>query len=99
VIIALGTDSGASTVRTQGFSEHLEMELLVAAGLTPLEAITAATRNAAKAVGIQQQYGTVEKGKVADLLILNEDPSTDIRHTHDINSVFKAGKLVSNGPL
>ncbi|RFS26554.1 amidohydrolase [Chitinophaga silvatica] len=99
VIIALGTDSGANNVRTQGFSEHLEMELLVLAGLTPMEAITAATKNAAMAIGIQKKYGTLEKGKIADLLILNDNPSNNIINTRKISEVYKAGKLVSHGPL
>lgn len=99
IIIALGTDSGANPVRAQGFSEHLEMQLLVAAGLTPLEAITVATKNAAKAIGISDRYGTIEKGKVADLLILHHNPAANIKHTQNIAAVYKAGVMVSKGPL
>lgn len=97
--VALGTDSGASAVRAQGFSEHLELALLVEAGLTPLEAITTGTVNAAKALRISDRYGSLEKGKVADLLILNADPSQNIEHTRNIAAVYKAGKEVSKGPL
>lgn len=95
--VALGTDSGAQPVRAQGFSEHLEMELMVQAGLTPLQAITAATRNAAGALNISQHTGTIEKGKVADLLLLDGDPSKDIRNTRKIAAVYKAGQEVSKG--
>ena len=65
VLIAMGTDSGATSVRAQGFSEHLELQLMTEAGLTPLEAITVATKNAATALKIQQQYGTLEPGEGA----------------------------------
>lgn len=99
ILVALGTDSGASAVRAQGFSEHLELALLVEAGLTPLEAITAGTVNAAKALRISDRYGSLETGKVADLVILDADPSQDIEHTRKIAAVYKAGKEVSKGPL
>lgn len=99
VLIALGTDSGASPARAQGFSEHLELELLVEAGFTPLEAITAGTLNAAKALRVADDFGTVEPGKKADLLVLNGNPAQDIRSTQNIYRVFKAGTAVSNGPL
>lgn len=99
IIIALGTDSGAFPVRTQGFSEHLELELMVQAGLSPLQVITAATQNAAKAMKIDNQLGTLEVGKTADFLILSANPVLDIKNTRKIESVWKAGKLVSKGPL
>jgi len=99
ITIALGTDSGASPVRAQGFSEHLELELLVQAGLTPLQAITAATKNAARALQISEKSGTLAKGKIADLVILSANPEQDIKNTRKIVAVYKAGQLVSNGPL
>jgi imidazolonepropionase-like amidohydrolase len=97
--VALGTDSGAFPVRTQGFTEHLEMELMVKAGLTPAQAITISTRNAAAALRIDNEKGTLEKGKKADFLILSANPSEDIRNTRKIESVWKEGKEVSKGPL
>nr|MBZ1359890.1 amidohydrolase family protein [Dyadobacter fermentans] len=97
--VALGTDSGAFPVRTQGFTEHLEMELMVKAGLTPAQAITISTRNAAAALHIDQEKGTLEKGKKADLLILSANPFDDIRNTRKIESVWKEGKEVSKGPV
>jgi imidazolonepropionase-like amidohydrolase len=73
---------------------HTELELLVTnCGLTPLEAITAATRNGATVLGIQNSYGTIAKGKVADLVILSADPSADIRNTTKIAYVIKGGKV------
>ncbi|RPE12493.1 amidohydrolase [Chitinophaga lutea] len=99
ILVALGTDSGASAIRAQGFSEHLELELLVEAGLTPLEAITAGTLNAARALRVDRQYGTLEKGKVADLLILYSDPSFSVANTRNIAAVYKAGREVSKGPF
>lgn len=99
VLVALGTDSGASPERAQGFSEHLELVLLTMAGLTPLEAITVGTKNAAKALRVDADYGTIETGKKADLLVLNENPALHIQGTQNIYRVFKARKEVSKGPL
>ncbi len=98
VLVALGTDSGASPARAQGFSEHMELILLVEAGFTPLEAITAGTKNAAKALRVDDAYGTLETGKKADLLVLNENPAQNIAGTQSIFRVFKAGQEVSQGP-
>ncbi|MBS0032014.1 amidohydrolase family protein [Chitinophaga sp. 22321] len=99
ILVALGTDSGAQPVRAQGFSEHLEMELLVQAGLTPLQVITIATKNAATALNIHKQYGTIMPGKTADFIILNANPATDIKNTRKIAAVYKAGVEVSQGPV
>ncbi|KMQ65304.1 amidohydrolase [Chryseobacterium sp. FH2] len=99
VLIAMGTDSGAMPLRAQGFSEHLELELMVQAGLTPLQAITVATKNAARVLLIDKEFGTIEKGKTADLLILNGNPVSDIKQTRSIYAVYKAGKEVSRGPI
>lgn len=91
--VALGTDSGAFPVRAQGFAEHMEMQLLTEAGLTPLQAIMIATRNAADALELND-YGTIETGKVADLLILDGDPSIDIKNTRKIFAVYKSGAKI-----
>jgi imidazolonepropionase-like amidohydrolase len=98
VLVALGTDSGAFPPRAQGFSEHLEMELMVSAGLTPLQAITVATRNAAKAMRLADQ-GILSPGMRADFIVLNSNPADDIRATQEIHSVWKKGLQVSYGPL
>jgi imidazolonepropionase-like amidohydrolase len=94
VLIALGTDSGAFPVRVQGYSEHMELQLMNEAGLTPLQAIEAGTRNAAIALQLEENFGTIQKGKVADLLVLDGDPSTDIKNTRKIEAVYKAGKKI-----
>ncbi|MFT4155653.1 amidohydrolase family protein [Parafilimonas sp.] len=91
ILVALGTDSGAMPLRAQGFSEHLELELMVQAGLTPMQAIGVATKNAAALLHIDNRFGTIEKGKVADLLILNANPLDDIKSTRKIDAVYKAG--------
>jgi imidazolonepropionase-like amidohydrolase len=98
VLVALGTDSGAFPPRAQGFSEHLEMQLMVSAGLTPLQAITVATRDAARAMKLTDQ-GTLSAGMRADFIVLNSNPAENIRATHSIQSVWKKGVQVSNGPL
>jgi imidazolonepropionase-like amidohydrolase len=99
ILVALGTDSGAFPIRAQGFSEHLEMELLVQAGLTPLQAITSATKNSAQVLKIDTNYGTLEKDKKADFIILSESPEKNIKNTRTIEAVWKDGMEVSKGPL
>ncbi|MCE7065989.1 amidohydrolase family protein [Dyadobacter sp. CY326] len=99
ITVALGTDSGAFPIRTQGFTEHLEMELMVEAGLTPLQAIMLSTQNAAKALQIDKDSGTLVRGKRADLIILSANPAEDIKNTRKIEAVWRNGKKVSNGPL
>jgi imidazolonepropionase-like amidohydrolase len=99
ISVAMGTDSGAMPLRAQGFSEHLELQLMTESGLTPLQAITVATKNSAKALKIDKDFGTIETGKMADFIILNSDPSKNIKNTRDIFLVYKAGKEVSKGPI
>jgi len=99
ILVAMGTDSGATPVRAQGFSEHLELELMVQAGLTPLQAIGVATKNSAQLLKADKKYGTLEKGKIADLIIMNVNPATGIKATREIQAVYKAGKEVSKGPV
>ncbi|MCF0041771.1 amidohydrolase family protein [Dyadobacter fanqingshengii] len=99
ITVALGTDSGAFPIRTQGFTEHLELELMVQAGLTPIQAIMLATQNAAKALKIDTELGTLTRGKKADLIILSANPANDIKNTRKIEAVWKDGREVSKGPL
>lgn len=91
--IGVGTDSGANPYRIPGWAEHRELQLLVQAGLTPLEAIHDATQVNAKMLAIEDRTGTIEKGKQADLLVLDADPSKDIRNTEKINMIFHNGRL------
>lgn len=90
ILVALGTDSGADPVRAQGFSEHRELELMVSAGLTPLQAIEAGTKNAAIALKINQR-GTLEPGKQADFVVLSKNPEREIKNTRTIEAVWKNG--------
>jgi imidazolonepropionase-like amidohydrolase len=90
--IVSGTDMmGSAAVDSLPFI-HTELELLVTqAGLTPLEAIGTATRNGAEVLGALDSLGTIEKGKLADLLVLDADPTRDIRNTRSIRVVVKSG--------
>jgi imidazolonepropionase-like amidohydrolase len=96
--IALGTDSG-SPGRFPGLWEHREMELLVRAGLTPMQAIQAATINGARTLQLDAKYGSLEGGKVADFIIINGDPLADITNTRKIDSVWMNGKQVDRNSL
>ena len=98
IMVALGTDSGAQPIRVQGFSEHNELELLVKAGLTPLQAITVGTKNAATLLKINNQYGTLEPGKKANFIVLEKNPAENILNTRTIVAVWKNGQKVSDGP-
>jgi len=97
IVIVLGTDSGAQPVRTQGFSEHLELQLMTETGLTPMQVIVAATQNGAKLLGINNTCGTLQKGMKADFMMLNGDPLKDIKQTRNLAAVYKDGKKVGNG--
>lgn len=90
VRIVAGTDLATGSGRVPPV--HGEIAILVErAGLSPMEALVAATRNAAAAIGIESRVGTIEVGKEADLLILGQDPLADIRNTSTIEQVFKRG--------
>jgi imidazolonepropionase-like amidohydrolase len=93
VQIGFGTDSGATPLRVAGFAEHRELELLVAAGLTPLQAIGTATQNAAALLKLDDR-GVLAPGKWADLLVVEGDPSQHISDIHRIVSVWRHGKQV-----
>jgi imidazolonepropionase-like amidohydrolase len=93
VTIAMGTDSGPSPERFQGYFEHLEMEMMVKAGLTPAAVLASATSGAARAMRIID-IGGVRPGAWADFVVLDRDPRQDIRHTRSIASVWIAGNLV-----
>lgn len=89
--VALGTDSGP-VGRFQGFFEHLELEMMVAAGLTPSQAILAATGTAASCWGKDGAIGSIAKGAAADLLVLDANPLDDIRNTRRIDAVYIGGE-------
>ena len=96
--IALGTDTGTNLGQWQGYFEHVELEMMVKAGLTPMQALVAATGGAARVMKLDQQLGTVHPGKWADLLVLNANPLGDIRNTRQIDSVWIAGRRLPNLP-
>lgn len=93
VRIGFGSDTGPPG-RFSGYFEHWEMELMVAAGLTPMQVIQAASKTNSEALRVGKQFGTLEKGKAADLIVLNRNPLDDILHTRDIHSVYLAGRKV-----
>jgi imidazolonepropionase-like amidohydrolase len=92
VTIAMGTDSGTGTGRWQGYFEHVEMELMVKAGMTSMQTLAAATGDAAKVMKIDNEVGTLTPGKRADLVVLTADPLADIKNTRAIESVWIDGR-------
>jgi len=90
LLIVMGTDSGASANRFQGYFEHLEMEMMADAGLTPEQVIRSATGDAARAMKLAHA-GVIAKGAVADFNVFDRDPSSDIRNTKTLQSVWIAG--------
>ena len=82
-----------------GFSLHDELILLVEAGLTPMEALQAATRNPAEFLGMQDSLGTVERGKVADLVLLEGNPLENVGNIRRIAAVVVNGKYLPKSEL
>jgi imidazolonepropionase-like amidohydrolase len=95
VPIAMGTDTGP-TGRFQGYFELMELEQMVSAGLTPRQALTAATRDAARCMKLDRDLGTIEPGKWADFVVLNADPLSNISNVRRIASVWIAGNEVKH---
>ena len=91
VRIAMGTDTGPPA-RFQGFFEHIELEMMVESGMTPMQVLVAATGDAARCYGKTGQFGTLAAGAAADLLILNANPLENIRNTRSIDSIWINGK-------
>jgi imidazolonepropionase-like amidohydrolase len=89
-IVLAGTDCPNVAI-VSGFSLHRELELLVRAGLSPMEAIVAATRRPAERLGKQDVFGTIAPGRAADLLVLTADPLADIRNIRRIERVMARG--------
>ncbi len=90
VRIAFGTDTGPPA-RFQGYFEHMELELMVKAGLTPMEAIVSATGDAARCMKKTDGLGTLKAGSPADFVVYRDDPTKDIRATRSLESVWIAG--------
>jgi len=98
LVFAAGTDAPYPGV-FQGEGIHREMELLVEAGLRPLEAITLATRNAAQLIGAKDLWGTLEAGKLANIVVVNGRPDQMIQDTRNIEAVIRLGKVLERERL
>jgi hypothetical protein len=99
VKILAGTDGPGIGRLTVGFGLHHELALLVEAGLKPIEALQGATINAARALRKENEIGSVEAGKSADIVILNSDPLSDIHNTTKIDSVLLRGRVFDRASL
>jgi len=97
-LLAAGTDAPYPGV-FQGEGLHRELELIVEAGIRPLDAITMATRNAARIIGGEQEWGTLEPGKLANLLVINGRPDQKIQDTRNIETVVLQGRIVDREAL
>jgi imidazolonepropionase-like amidohydrolase len=92
--IAMGTDSGAPTGRFQGYFEHLELEMMADAGMSPLDIMVAATGRAAECIGMEEDVGTIRPGRWADFVALDANPLEDVRNAREIHGVWIAGNEV-----
>ena len=92
VLLTAGSDVGGRM--TPGVSLHRELELLVATGISPLDALRIGTSNGARALGISDQVGTLEQGMIADIVILRANPLVDIRNTLSIELVLQSGVIL-----
>src|SRR5581483_1892971 len=95
--VTAGTDVGAVPFLVPGFSLHGELRLLAAAGLSPADALAAATIEAARALRIDAETGSVEPGKSADLVLLDADPLADVGNVGRVRTVYRAG--VAHDPM
>jgi imidazolonepropionase-like amidohydrolase len=98
VLLLAATDVGVP-LQVPGISLHVELEKLVEAGLTPLQAVQAATFNPARVLGITADLGTIEPGKLADMVLLEANPLDDIRNTQKIHAVIADGQLYRRADL
>ena len=96
--IAAGSDSPAMPV-PYGLSLHVELEQLVSAGLTPFQALQAATTNAADLLGVGDELGSIDPGKLADIVFIDGDPLRQIRATRDVRAVMRGGRYLTLGEL
>ena len=99
VKLMTGSDFGANPLLFPGWGVHDEMALLVKAGLSPIEAIQAATRNPATFLGLDKSVGTLEKGKLADIVVLSANPLEDINNTRKVNAVIFQGRMFDRAEL
>ena len=92
--LGFGTDSGGDPNRffIQGFFEHRQMELMRDAGLSPMQVIQTFSKNNSELLGLDKEFGTLAKGKAADLLVLTKNPLDDITNMRSIEAVYLGGK-------
>jgi len=90
----VGSTDAGNIGTLHGPALHREFELMAAAGMRPMDIIVSATKNASAVMGRQNDVGTLEKGKYADLVILDADPIADIKNTRKIFKVMKAGEFL-----
>jgi len=98
IVFMAGSDVGNQFIYP-GFSLHDDLETFVAAGFTPLQALQTATVNPAAFLGLLESLGTIEKGKLADLVLLDADPLRDITNTRKIHAVIANGRYLSRARL
>ena len=98
VDIVLGTDAGAVPNHPFGYTGHRELEIYVRLGMSPMQALVAATSNAAKHLGLDD-LGLLRSGYSADFLILDKNPLDEIRNTRTINNVYLSGKAIDRAAL
>jgi len=98
VLVVAGTDAPYPG-DFQGEGVHRDLELLVEAGLTPLQAIQSATRNAARLMNAVDDWGTLEPGKLANVLVIDGRPDQNIRDTHNVEIVIKEGVVLDRQQL
>ena len=97
--ILAGSDFGAQEYSFAGFSLHDELKVFVQAGMTPMEALQTATLQAARFLAMTDAFGTVEAGKIADLVLLDANPLDDIGNTRKIDAVVVNGRLFTKSEL
>ena len=96
-MLIAGTDPTGAGGVVPGYSNQRQIELLVEAGFTPLEAITIGTLNGAKYLGRDARIGSIAAGKQADLVVIDGDPSTTIADIRKVETVFKQRRRLRSG--
>jgi imidazolonepropionase-like amidohydrolase len=96
--VAVGSDGG-SQMDLPGLMTHRECELLARAGFSPLEVITAATRNGALALGKEDELGSIRAGRRADIVVLDADPAADVKNLRAIHRIMLDGAWVDRDAL
>lgn len=91
--ITLGTDNPSAGEYLGGFSAHRELHALVLAGIPPMDALRAGTLNGARALGMDDEIGSITPGKWADLFVIDGDPLADIRNTRNVRLVLLEGRV------